>query len=191
MMLSRKQIFLGGAGLFGIGAGLVGLSIFSGVINVAGTDEHSAPVRWILKTTMERSVRAHARAVQIPSNVNLNDRELAQKGYGHYSVACTPCHGAPGQKPAPWMVTNPAAPLLVETAKNWSDAELFFITKHGIKMTGMPALGPTHKDEHLWAISALVRLLPTMSAEEYQAMGKRYEAEKRAAASANHSHHGM
>lgn len=191
MTITRKQILLGGAGLFGLGAGLLCLSVLSGGITVAGTDEHLAPVRFILRTTMERSVRAHAREVQVPPNVNLNDRELAQKGYGHYSVACTPCHGAPGQKPAPWMVINPAAPLLVETANNWSDAELFWITKHGIKMTGMPALGPTHKDEHLWAISALVRQLPTMTPEEYLAMGKRYEAAKQTAGAANHSQHGM
>lgn len=191
MTLSRKQITFGAVGLIGLGAGLGGLTIFSGGVNVAGTDQHTAPVRWLLRTTMERSVRSHAREVQIPHNINLNDRDLAQKGYGHYNVACTPCHGAPGTKPAPWMVINPAAPQLVETAKNWSDAELFWITKHGLKMTGMPALGPTHKDEHLWAISALVRQLPTMTPEDYQAMGKRFEAAKQAAAATDHSQHGM
>lgn len=191
MTLSNRQKVLAGTGLLGLGAAVFSLSLFSGAINVAGTDVHTAPVRWLLKTTMERSVRAHAREVQIPPNVNLNDRELAQQGFGHYNVACTPCHGAPGVKPAPWMVINPMAPLLVETAKNWSDAELFWITKNGIKMTGMPALGPTHKDEPLWAISALVRQLPTMTADEYKAMGQRHEATKQATSSGAHSQHGM
>lgn len=189
MVLSRIQKFLAGIASFSIGAGLLSLAIYGGVFSVAGTDPHSRPVRWLLKTTMERSVRAHARDVQIPPQINLRDRELAQRGYGHYQVACTPCHGAPGQKPAPWMVINPAAPLLVETAGKWSDAELFYITKHGIKMTGMPALGPTHKDEHLWAISALVRQLPSMSAAEYQAMGQRHAAAQQAAAAGEHAAH--
>ena len=58
MTITRKQILLGGAGLFGLGAGLLCLSVLSGGITVAGTDEHLAPVRFILRTTMERSVRA-------------------------------------------------------------------------------------------------------------------------------------
>ncbi|HNN93896.1 MAG TPA: cytochrome c [Pseudomonadota bacterium] len=176
MVHSRIKKILAGIGTLGLAAALLFLTLYSGVISVAGTDQHTPPVRWLLKTTMERSVRAHARQVQIPAGINLRDRELAQRGYGHYQVACTPCHGAPGQGPAPWMVINPQAPLLVETADKWSDAELFYITKHGIKMTGMPALGPTHKDEHLWAISALVRQLPSMSAADYQAMGTRHAA---------------
>lgn len=61
MTLSRKQITFGAVGLIGLGAGLGGLTIFSGGVNVAGTDQHTAPVRWLLRTTMERSVRSHAR----------------------------------------------------------------------------------------------------------------------------------
>lgn len=190
-MTTKKNWLVAGVGLGVIGLALSGLTILGGAISVAGTDEHTAPVRWLMKTTMERSVRAHAREVQIPPGLNLEDRELAQRGYGHYSVACTPCHGAPGVAPAPWMVINPPAPLLTETASKWSDAELYYITKHGIKMTGMPALGPTHKDEHLWAISAMVRQLPTLSAAEYQAMGQRHAAARQSETRGEHTQHGM
>jgi len=86
------------------------------------------------------------------------------------------------------MITNPPSPLLVETAGKWSDGELYWIVKHGIKMTGMPALGPTHADQDLWAIAAFVRQLPTMTSEEYQAMSKRHEERKHAEHGA-HAHH--
>lgn len=59
------------------------------------------------------------------------------------------------------------------------------MVKHGIKMTGMPALGPTHRDEHLWAIAALVRQLPALSSDEYQAMKQRHEAAQQAT---SHAH---
>src|SRR5690606_23018311 len=95
---------------------------------------------------------------------------------GHYSVACTPCHGAPGVDAAPWLVLNPPAEPLVDTADRWTDSELYWIVKHGIKMTGMPALGPTHGDDDLWAIAAFVRQLPEMSAETYASMAARHGA---------------
>ena len=41
------------------------------------------------------------------------------------------------------------------------------ITKHGVKMTGMPAWGPTHSEEELWSLVAFMRLFPTMPASEY------------------------
>jgi len=164
--------------------------VFGGMINVAATDPHWATTEWVLHTTMQNAVRSSARGITPPEGVDLRDPALAERAFGHYSVACTTCHGAPGVAPSPWMITNPPSPLLVETAERWSDGELYWIVKHGIKMTGMPALGPTHADEDLWAIAAFVRQLPTMKPEEYQAMGKRHEAKKHAEHGA-HEHHGM
>jgi hypothetical protein len=80
-MTTKKTWLAAGAGLGAVGLALFGLTIFDGVVSVAGTDEHTPPVRWLLKTTMERSV---------PPGLNLQDRELAQRGYGHYQVPCTP-----------------------------------------------------------------------------------------------------
>lgn len=186
MTFSAKRVALGGGILVALGLTLALAVPLSGVLTVAGTDQHTAPVRWFLHKTMEQSIRHHARTVVVPPDINLQDPALAQRGFGHYSVACTPCHGAPGVKPAPWMVINPEAPLLTQTAVKWNDAELYWIIKHGIKMTGMPALGPTHRDEHLWAIAALVRQLPTLSDEEYQAMASRHAAGQHAASHRNH-----
>lgn len=175
-----------------LGAATFAAVVFGGAPNVAGTDEHTAPVQWLLRTTMESSVRARAANVEVPPGIDLLDPELAQRAYGHYSVACTPCHGAPGVEPAPWMVLNPPASLLTETASDWSDTELFWIVSNGIKMTGMPALGPTHGEEDLWAITAFVKQLPSMTPERYQEMGERHaELQRRATvAPAQRSHGG-
>jgi len=60
----------------------------------------------------------------------------------------------------------PQPPDLAVTARAYSDGEPFWILKHGIKMTGMPAWAD-HSDEELWATVAFLRKLPGMTQEEY------------------------
>lgn len=175
LALAGAAVVLGGVTLSSI--------VFGGVVSVAATDPHYRPVQWMLETTMENSIAAHAADIEVPAGLDLGDPALAERAFGHYSVACTPCHGAPGVDPAPWLVLQPPALPLVETADQWSDAELYWIVKHGIKMTGMPALGPTHQDADLWAIAAFVRQLPTMTAERYQEMSARHGG------TMGHAHH--
>jgi len=182
--ISRKTQILG-LGLAAVAGAAVafGAVVFGGAVTVAATDPHYAPVEWMLETTMESSVRTHAADIEVPAGLDLRDPALAEHAFGHYSVACTPCHGAPGVDAAPWLVLNPPAEPLVDTADRWSDAELYWIVKHGIKMTGMPALGPTHGDDDLWAIAAFVRQLPEMTADRYAVMAERHEAKMQAAMS--------
>ncbi|MGJ0531920.1 MAG: c-type cytochrome [Methylocystis sp.] len=64
-------------------------------------------------------------------------------------------------------------------------AELFWIIKNGVKMTAMPAFGPTHQDEQIWNIVAFVRRLPRLSAEQFRAM----ESEIRKSSENEQDHH--
>jgi hypothetical protein len=48
-----------------------------------------------------------------------------------------------------------------------SNAEIYWIVKHGIKMTGMPAFGPTHDEPELWGLVALVGEMATITPEGY------------------------
>jgi mono/diheme cytochrome c family protein len=71
-----------------------------------------------------------------------------------------------------WQGLRPEPPNLAQTSEQWTNAQLFWIIKNGIKMTGMPAFGPTHQDDAIWNIVGFVRRLPQISAEGYQAMEK-------------------
>ncbi|WP_190246302.1 c-type cytochrome [Gelidibacter gilvus] len=148
--------------------------VFGGVYNVGATDKHIAPIEWVFRKTMESSVRSHSKYINVPEDINLEDKKLARKFYGAYTKACQTCHGAPGRKSDPWMYIYPAAPDLTDKAVvgKWTDAELFWIIKNGIKDTGMPGLGPTHGDEEMWGVTAFVRQLPNISPEEYEMMEK-------------------
>jgi mono/diheme cytochrome c family protein len=145
---------------------LAGLSIvWSGVYDVAATDAHSAPVRWLLEQARTRSIQAHAANIVAPPA--LDDPAKVRQGMEHFAAHCAVCHGAPGvPKGEIARGMYPQPPDLTAAAKHMSAAELFWIVKNGIKMTGMPAWRD-HGDAELWSTVAFLRKLPTMTEAEY------------------------
>jgi mono/diheme cytochrome c family protein len=130
------------------------LFIYWGIYNVSALKQHTRFTHWIITTAMERSVRYHARGIQVPP---LSDPALLELGFQHYTEMCEGCHASPGVQPSEMVKgLNPQPPVLTETVKEWSPAELYWIIKNGIRMTGMPAWGSTHSDEELWAMVAHV-----------------------------------
>jgi hypothetical protein len=61
--------------------------------------------------------------------------------------------------------------------QRWSDGELFWIVKHGIRMTGMPAFGENHSDDEIAQIVAFVRHAPQVTETERQALAQALPAE--------------
>ena len=156
--------------LFLLAAACLGI-VYSGVYNVSAIEGHNSFEHWLLSTTMERSVRRHAEDIEVPDLTNPN---LIESGFHHYDEMCASCHGTPAVPPAELAKgLTPPPPELTEKADEWSPAELYWIVKNGVKMTGMPAWGPTHDDEALWAIVAFLRKLPALSPQEYQLMKTR------------------
>ncbi len=140
--------------------------VYSGLYNIAATDPHNPVVRWALDAAMVRSVKTHAQGIPVP---DLADPSRIEAGATHFRETCVMCHGAPGVERAEiGKGLKPVPPDVSGAAQTWSPAEIFWIIKHGIKMTGMPAWGPTHGDDELWAITAFVEALPGTSPEEYQ-----------------------
>jgi len=117
---------------------------------------------------MQRSVARHARSISVPAQ--LTDQQ-AKDGLRIYKDTCIYCHGAPGKDPGDiGKGLNPEAPYLPDTVGRWSSAELFWIIKHGIKMTGTASYGAVHKDEEIWNLVAFVQGLPKMTPEQYGQM---------------------
>jgi mono/diheme cytochrome c family protein len=72
---------------------------------------------------------------------------------------------------------NPPAPSLGSEEDDTPDGELFWVTKHGIRLTAMPAFGSTHTDEEIWKIVAFMRHLPELTAEEKDSLREAPETE--------------
>ena len=162
------KYLVGAAALFLLMAAVALGVVLTGGYDVAATTPHTAPVAWALDTTMENSVERQAEDIVAPAAFT---PEQIREGFGDYDGMCVQCHGAPGVEQAEWAVgLYPSPPALSEAASHWEPGEVFWILRHGIRMSGMPALGPTHDDEALWAITAFAEQLPEMSAEEYAAL---------------------
>ena len=163
----RIMVLLLGAAFLGICTALA--VVLSGVVDVAASSPHSAPARWLLSTTMEHSVRRRARDLVPPPS--LGDPGRGGAGFAAYEDMCAGCHGTPGAEPSVIAVgLEPEPPRLAEGPGDWSDAELFWIIKHGVRMTGMPAFGATHADSELWDVVAFLRQLPMLSEDEYASL---------------------
>lgn len=147
-----------------IGAGIV----YSGVIDVGADEPHSPAVLALLETARERSIAVRASRLQVP---DLEDEALIRSGAGNYDSMCIGCHLAPGMSDTELSQNlYPAPPKLAERDTPGDPAAAFWVIKHGIKATGMPAWGKSMDDQYIWGMVALLQRLPRLDAEQYRAL---------------------
>jgi mono/diheme cytochrome c family protein len=151
-------------------AAALSLVIYLGLYNIAADTPHTQPVYWLLKTAQERSIAARTTDIVVPSD--LADPKRIASGSAQYEEMCSGCHLAPGMKRTEISQgLYPRAPEL-RRGSDLTAAEEFWVVKHGIKSTGMPAWGITHDDDVLWDVVAFLRKMPKLSADQYQALVK-------------------
>lgn len=144
--------------------------VYFGVYNVAATEQHTAPVYWLLDIATRRAVVERAREIETPA---LDDVALIERGFRLFDANCRQCHGAPGVAPdAISLGMTPVPANLALTAREWKPAELYWVAKYGIKMSGMPAWEFRLPDDDLWAIVAFVRRMPELSVLEYKEIAR-------------------
>lgn len=119
-----------------------------------------------MEAVRTRSIERRSRDIAVP---NLDDPKLALKGAGQYAEMCMGCHLAPGMKESPTRQgLYPKPPKLAEREIN--PRRVFWVIKHGIKMTGMPAWGASHDDDTIWSLVAFLNQLPRLSPQQYKEM---------------------
>ena len=165
--------------------GLVGLTVmsaavafmYSGLYPIGADVPHNALTYWALETLRERSVARAAQDIEVPP---LDDPALLLAGGLDYNDMCAGCHLKPGKTESDFSIgLYPAPPNLAAPGHaHGDDAEAeakrsFWIIKHGIKASGMPAWGPTHEDERIWAMVAFLQRLPELTPEQYQILTAR------------------
>jgi mono/diheme cytochrome c family protein len=165
LMRAPKTVLLTLAALGLAGAAAGALVVFGGLYDVSATSQHTQPVYTLLETAMHQSVRLRARGIDAPK---LDDERLLVHGAACYRDKCVQCHGAPGV--AQDDIGKGMQPLpgpLVDAARRWQPRELYWLTKHGIKMSGMPAWEHRLTEDELWAVVAFLGRLPDLSPRQY------------------------
>lgn len=147
---------------------LMGMAFaWSGLYNIAADAPHSRPVYLLLQFARNRSVDLRAGSVEVPDN--LADARRVRDGALLYAVHCEQCHSGPGlSQETLQQGLNPSPPPLHRDAHRRPLAEQFWIVKHGVKMTGMPAWGKAFPDEAIWDMVAFTDRLTKMSPDEFQ-----------------------
>jgi mono/diheme cytochrome c family protein len=89
-----------------------------------------------------------------------------------YERHCAVCHGGALHKVSPLQKHfSPSVPQLVNRKPHDPDNEYFWITKHGYRMTGMPAWGGILTDDEIWTVVRFVlnyNKLPPEAAAAWQ-----------------------
>lgn len=153
----------------------IGVFIYSGLYPIGADQPHNKITYWLLESLRENSIARSAKNIEIPDNLNSADRLLA--GGADYHAMCSGCHLKPGKSDSDLSIgLYPSPPNLTKfsesTQKTLNDTSAlqrqFWIIKHGIKASGMPAWGATHVDERIWNMVAFINRLPSLTEDQYQ-----------------------
>ena len=144
--------------------------VYAGIFNVAADSPHYTFIHTIMQTIRSRSIATRAKDVQPPP---LDDATLIATGARHYAAMCSGCHLAPDETNDSDMRAGlyPKPPDLTKHL-HASPAEAFWVIKHGIKMSGMPAWGVTHDDASIWGLVAFLQKLPELTPAQYQTLAR-------------------
>lgn len=170
VLVTTAVLAVGSAAAFGI-------FIQSGVYNFAADVAHTKLVLALLDRMRERSIEARARDINVP---DLSDQQRIVQGAGNYDAMCVQCHRAPG------MGETELSKGLYPSPPNLSTGSVearhaFWVIKHGVKASGMPAWGKTMNDDYVWNLVAFLQVLPKLDDSRYRSM---------VAHSGGHSHGG-
>lgn len=146
----------------------VSLFIYSGFFPVGADVPHSRLSYKILEYTREQSVKRASKNINVP---NLNDPAMLIGGAQDYDAMCVACHQKPSIKKSDLSIgLYPAPPNLVSHKNNMDPKRQFWIIKHGIKASGMPAWGPTHDDRRIWEMVSFLQKLPKINSKQYEVL---------------------
>jgi mono/diheme cytochrome c family protein len=142
----------------------LGAVAYSGLYNIGADEHHWSLTYAILQSVRDRSIHVRSESLEIP---NLNDPQLVLKGAGQYAAMCNGCHLAPGVEDSEMRSgMYPKPPNLSKVRFDPRDA--FWVIKHGVKMSAMPAWGGSHDDRTIWSMVAFLQKLPSLTPQQYR-----------------------
>lgn len=179
-----KRFLMGVLATLVVGVVVGTVAVYFGMFNVSADTPHSQLVYRMIETAREHAIDRSTRDLTPPAN--LSDAERVRRGAGNYAAMCAGCHLAPGKANSEIrMGLYPEPPDLTQPGETTADvaARQFWIIKHGIKASGMPAWSKGGiEDEAIWDMVAFLQEMPALSSAQYLELVE---------ASEGHSHGGL
>jgi mono/diheme cytochrome c family protein len=152
-----------------LGAAGAAAFVWFGAYDVSATGPHLQPVHSLLEFALKRAVQRRADAHQPPADLLTPARVM--QGAACFRDRCVTCHGAPGVAPERFSLgMQPVPTSLIEATRHWRRQDLYWITRNGIKMSGMPAWEYRLDERELWSVVAFLDALPLMTPDQYRAL---------------------
>ncbi|MEO9132907.1 MAG: cytochrome c [Sphingomonas sp.] len=140
--------------------------VYSGVYNIAADVPHTPAVYALLDGLRDRSIAVRASGISVPADLGSAGR--VSTGAGLYNEMCSSCHLGPGvERSELSQGLYPQAPELVKP-QDMTAAQQFWVIKHGVKLSAMPAWGKTHPDQLIWDMVSFVRRMPGLTPDDYK-----------------------
>ena len=153
-----------------LGCGVFAVSSF-GWYPIGADNPPSGLERAIASRAMDVYADKHKPAMDNPTAIT--PANLIE-GAKEYEEHCAFCHGGAKAKTSPMQHKfNPPAPQLVARVPHDPDNWLFWVTKHGVRMTGMPSWDGIMSDEEIWKVIAFLKhadKLPPEAAAAWQSL---------------------
>lgn len=113
----------------------------------------------LMTAAVHASVRRHA--PEIPNPVAPTDENLIAGGK-LFINDCSGCHGDPNRSEDSSDTLFPRIPQLHKVGTEYTEAQVFWIAKHGIRRSGMFANGKWYPDKDLWTMAAYVKRIRSL-----------------------------
>jgi len=139
-------------------------------LGMADTPGDVKPPAWetaIMQPAIRAAVKRNAANLSAPSGAT-EDSVIA--GGKLYVMGCMGCHGEPGKPFAEDHANYPPVPQLPHVGTKYSEPEIYWIIKHGVRLTAMSAYGPFYTEDQLWSLAAFIHRIDELTPTELQSI---------------------
>jgi mono/diheme cytochrome c family protein len=160
--MKRLQGFLlGAAAAVAVLLGALYAAASFGLIPSNADAEPPALERWFAHKALDAAVGRLAPAADNPLPVT--DANL-KAGLRLYAADCAVCHGASDAKPSAVArgLYQQAPQFARYGVEGDDDGVVFFLVKHGVRMTAMPSFSRTLTDEQIWQVVLFLKNMDSL-----------------------------
>jgi cytochrome c553 len=140
-----------------------------GLAEVRGDVPPSRLETYLMSAAVHAAVRRNA--LNVPNPEPPTEENLIAGGK-QFLGECAGCHGAPGKQRKYPDGLNPAVPQLPIVGTEYTEAQIFWVAKHGIRRTGMFSNGLWDSDQELWRLAAFIKRIKNLPPRVQEELNK-------------------